>query len=88
MWRNWQTRRFQVPVGNRVGSNPFIRTTQAHPFQGCAFCVVRMKVLRVTQITVGSREARPNTEIKNKGEAYRRDDAFWKMIAFSLALAP
>ena len=31
MWRNWQTRRFQVPVGNRVGSNPFIRTTQAHP---------------------------------------------------------
>ena len=27
MWRNWQTRRFQVPVGNRVGSNPFIRTT-------------------------------------------------------------
>ena len=28
MWRNWQTRRFQVPVGNRMGSNPFIRTTK------------------------------------------------------------
>ena len=27
MWRNWQTRRFQVPVGDRMGSNPFIRTT-------------------------------------------------------------
>ena len=26
MWRNWQTRRFQVPVGNRMGSSPFIRT--------------------------------------------------------------
>ena len=25
-WRNWQTRRFQVPVGNRVGSNPVVRT--------------------------------------------------------------
>ena len=27
MWRNWQTRRFQVPVGDRMGSSPFIRTT-------------------------------------------------------------
>ena len=26
MWRNWQTRRFQVPVGDRMGSSPFIRT--------------------------------------------------------------
>ena len=26
MWRNWQTRRFQVPVGDRAGSNPVIRT--------------------------------------------------------------
>ena len=36
MWRNWQTRRFQVPVGDHMGSSPFIRTTQAHPF-GCVF---------------------------------------------------
>ena len=26
MWRNWQTRRFQVPVGDHMGSSPFIRT--------------------------------------------------------------
>ncbi len=32
MWRNWQTRRFQVPVGNRVGSNPFIRTSKSTNF--------------------------------------------------------
>ena len=33
MWRNWQTRRFQVPVGNRVGSNPFIRTSKIDKFR-------------------------------------------------------
>ena len=38
MWRNWQTRRFQVPVGNRMGSNPFIRTKQENaPFTGAFF---------------------------------------------------
>ena len=26
IWRNWQTRRFQVPVGDRAGSTPVIRT--------------------------------------------------------------
>ena len=26
MWRNWQTRRFQVPVGDHAGSSPVIRT--------------------------------------------------------------
>ena len=28
MWRNWQTRRFQVPVGDHMGSSPFIRTNE------------------------------------------------------------
>ncbi len=31
MWRNWQTPRFQVPVGDHMGSSPFIRTTRTHP---------------------------------------------------------
>ena len=35
MWRNWQTRRFQVPVGDHMGSSPFIRTNK-HPC-GCFF---------------------------------------------------
>ncbi len=25
-WRNWQTRRFQVPVGDRAGSSPATST--------------------------------------------------------------
>lgn len=29
MWRNWQTRRFQVPVGDHAGSSPVIRTIYA-----------------------------------------------------------
>ena len=32
MWRNWQTRRFQVPVGDRAGSNPVIRTSKSTNF--------------------------------------------------------
>ena len=32
MWRNWQTRRFQVPVGDRAGSNPVIRTSESTNF--------------------------------------------------------
>ena len=35
IWRNWQTRRFQVPVGDRVGSTPVIRTKIA--VQGFSF---------------------------------------------------
>ena len=42
MWRNWQTRRFQVPVGDHMGSSPFIRTNE-HPFCGVLFSLVRMK---------------------------------------------
>ena len=33
MWRNWQTRRFQVPVGDHMGSSPFIRTKVIWVFQ-------------------------------------------------------
>ena len=37
MWRNWQTRRFQVPVGDRAGSNPVIRTKKRVPFWVLSF---------------------------------------------------
>ncbi len=46
MWRNWQTRRFQVPVGNRVGSNPFIRTKKSRTSKEGSptfFCTEHMK---------------------------------------------
>ena len=33
MWRNWQTRRFQVPVGDHMGSSPFIRTSKIDKFR-------------------------------------------------------
>ena len=32
-WRNWQTRRFQVPVGDHMGSSPFIRTSKIDKFR-------------------------------------------------------
>ena len=41
MWRNWQTRRFQVPVGDHMGSSPFIRTNGTP--KGVLFSLVRMK---------------------------------------------
>ena len=40
MWRNWQTRRFQVPVGDHMGSSPFIRTKQKkHHHSAVFFCL-------------------------------------------------
>ena len=38
-WRNWQTRRFQIPVGNRVGSNPFVLTNEKRAPKRCSFFV-------------------------------------------------
>ena len=43
-WRNWQTRRFQVPVGDHGGSSPFVRTTQTESrlYVGSLFVLYRI----------------------------------------------
>ena len=43
-WRNWQTRRFQVPVGDHGGSSPFVRTTQTESrlYVGSLFALSRL----------------------------------------------
>ena len=46
MWRNWQTRRFQVPVGDRMGSNPFIRTKKTRQDDFVLFCFFLFKNTR------------------------------------------
>ena len=38
-WRNWQTRRFQVPVGDHGGSSPFVRTKQIEVPCGTSICI-------------------------------------------------
>ena len=46
IWRNWQTRRFQVPVGDRAGSTPVIRTNKKEDSFCCPlFCWYEFRVL-------------------------------------------
>ena len=43
IWRNWQTRWFQVPVGDHAGSTPVIRTKKMTLlFVGVIFFLVRI----------------------------------------------
>ena len=51
-WRNWQTRRFQVPVGDHMGSSPFVRTNDSTLLR-VLFFVARAKERREP---IGSRE--------------------------------
>ncbi len=47
MWRNWQTRRFQVPVGNSVWVQiPSSAPTKRTPLQGRPFCWYVYRVMK------------------------------------------
>ena len=62
-WRNWQTRRFQVPVGDHGGSSPFVRTTQTEGrrYVGSLFVLYRItKGLEGGGVCASKRFARDN----------------------------
>ena len=50
IWRNWQTRRFQVPVGDRAGSTPVIRTKKAGRDKNSACLTAYMRNQRTIEI--------------------------------------
>ena len=56
-WRNWQTRRFQVPVVKyRVGSNPFVRTKKIDLFQQVDFFGAKVVAVCILIIKINSKE--------------------------------
>ena len=67
-WRNWQTRTFEVRVGNLEGSNPFPRTkeTKSEPFS-CGRRVRIFGFIRKPESGYLSEETSPGTlpEIEN-----------------------
>ena len=74
MWRNWQTRRFQVPVGNSVWVQVPSSAPTA-PREGCFFVGADEGNASERINYYGFTRGASEFEGRNKGEAYRRDDA-------------
>ncbi len=68
-WRNWQTRRFQVPMGDRAGSSPVVRTKAKNTPHRGVFCFGMMQT-KTTGLEGGRRLREQTSWRMTQGKKY------------------